>query len=64
MKISAAGGSITVKGWYDNPNNRIEILNFFADGTVWDARDAELLAAGKTPAKREVVYTFDERISP
>ncbi|MDR1136908.1 MAG: hypothetical protein LBK91_01175 [Synergistaceae bacterium] len=64
MKISAAGGSITVKGWYDSPNNRIEILNFFAGGTVWDARDAELLAAGKIPVKREVVYTFDERVSP
>jgi hypothetical protein len=63
MKISVAGGSITVKRWYENPDNRIEILNFFEDGTVWDARDVELLATGKTPEKREVVYTFDERVS-
>jgi Ca2+-binding RTX toxin-like protein len=64
MKITAASGSITIKGWFASPNNKIEIINFFADETLWDARDIERLAEGKAIIPREVEMTFDERAAP
>ncbi|MDR3254205.1 MAG: hypothetical protein LBT31_01385, partial [Synergistaceae bacterium] len=62
MKISVGNGSITVRGWYDSPANRIDVLEFWDDG-VWDARNIEYLANGEVITSREVYTTFDERLT-
>jgi hypothetical protein len=60
MKINVGGGSITIGGWHDSPENRIDVLEFWNDD-IWDARDVEYLADGKAPTKREIFVTLDER---
>jgi hypothetical protein len=64
MVIYVPDGSIIVKGWFEKPLNKIELVSFFSDGTVWDVRSLEQLAAGVPVTKREVEMTFDERFVP
>jgi hypothetical protein len=58
LTLNAAAGSVTVKGWYDAPEKRIDLVQFAGHDDVWDARDVEKLERGETLTARTVKMTF------
>lgn len=62
LLLSISDGSVTVKGYYNDPASKIDRIEFFG-GDVWDGRDLEKLASGKALTARSMHIVKPEEAS-